>query len=1057
MPTRLGLDMGTNSIGWCLLDMDGDGRPTGIRDLGVRVFPDGRDPQSGTSLAVDRRTARGARRRRDRFLLRRKDLMDALVRHGLMPEDERERKTLETLDPYDLRARGLDEALPLHHLGRALFHLHQRRGFKSNRRTERRKDDDPGKIKAAGDRLAESMAADGARTLGEFLARGHVGLDSNDPRRRPVRARLNGRGAKAEYEFYPQREMVEAEFDALWTAQRAHRPDVLTDVARDEIRGIMFRQRPLRPVDPGKCALDPAADKDDSGGFRAPWALPLAQRFRILQELANMRYSRLDTAARRLDRSQRDALAKLLFQGKNLTFDKARRTLGLDGDVRFNLESERRKGLDGDRTAKVLSDKKRFGDDWHALAAERQAEIVERLLDEEDEDTLVAWLEEDCGLSPQAARAVADAPLPDGHARLGRRALGKVVPVLENESVEAVDETTGEVFDAVITYDKAVGLADPRYHHSDRRPEERLERLPYYGEGLPDRVSGTGDPEDPPEERYGRIPNPTVHIGLNQLRRLVNDLIDAHGAPPDEVVVELARELKQSREQRERIDREQTENQKKNDARRAKLAEMGQPDTGENRMRLRLYEELDAIDRRCVYTGEQIGIEMLFSDAVNIDHILPFSRTLDNSAANRVLCLRRANRLKTNKTPFEAFGRDPEWPEIVARAESLPGNKRWRFAPDAMERYERDRDFLDRQLTDTAYLARTVKAYLGLVADPDRIWVTPGRLTAMLRGKWGLDSLLWDHNLKNRADHRHHAIDAFVTAVTTRSLLQRVSRAAAQAEDRQLDRLIDDLPVPFDGFRDVLGRRLEETAVSHRPDHGVAGQLHEDTAYGLVRDPARWDGNNLVFRKPVTALSPGEVKRIRDPALRARVEDYLHEAEAAGAKREEALARFAEDTGIRRVRILKPEKDVIALRDPEGKPYKAVVPGTNHRIDIYEQPDGSWVPEVVTVFDANRGVTPARRNAHPAARIVMRVFKGDLIKLEANGEEEIKRVYRLNVAANRLWLAGARESGNLQARHDDPDDPFRWDFATISKLKERRARKVHVDPLGRVHDPGPPR
>ncbi len=1056
MPTRLGLDMGTNSIGWCLLDIGADGAPQDIRDLGVRVFPDGRDPQSGTSLAVDRRRARSARRRRDRMLLRKRDLMDALIRHGLMPANPAERKALESADPYVLRAKGLDEALPPHHLGRALFHLHQRRGFKSNRKTERRKDDDPGKIKAAGDRLNDLMAERGARTLGEFLALRHVGMDSNDPNRHPVRARLKGRGAKAEYEFYPQREMVEAEFDALWEAQRGHHPDVLTDAARDEIRGIMFRQRPLRPVDPGKCALDPAADKDDLGGFRAPWALPLAQRFRILQELANLRYSRLDTAARRLDRSQRDALAKPLFQGKNLTFDKARRILGLDRDVRFNLESERRKGLDGDRAAKVLSDEKRFGVDWHALAPGRQAEIVERLLEEEDEDTLIAWLEEDCGLAPEAARAAADAPLPDGHARLGRRALGKVVPVLESATAEAVDETTGEVLDAVITYDKAVELADPRYHHSDRRPGERLARLPYYGEGLPDRVSGSGDPDDPPEERYGRIPNPTVHIGLNQLRRLINDLIDTHG-PPDEVVVELARKLKQSREQRERDDREQTENQKKNDARRAKLAGLGQPDTGENRMRLRLYEELDAIDRRCVYTGEQIGIRMLFSDAVNIDHILPFSQTLDNSAANRVLCLRRANRLKTNKTPFEAFGNDPAWPEIVARAEALPGNKRWRFAPDAMERYERDRGFLDRQLTDTAYLARTVKAYLGLVGDPDRVWVTPGRLTAMLRGKWGLNALLWDHNLKNRADHRHHAIDAFVTAVTTRGLLNRIARAAGRAEEQELDRLVDELPAPFDGFREALASQLERTAVSYKPDHGKAGQLHEDTAYGIVRDPALWDGNNLVFRKPVTALSPGEVKRIRDPALRARVEDYLHEAEAAGAKREEALARFAEDTGVRRVRILKPERDVIALRDPDGKPYKAVVPGTNHRIDIYEQPDGAWVPEVVTVFDANRGVTPARRIAHPAARIVLRMHKGDVLALDVDGRDQLMRVVRLEPSANRLRLAGIRESGNLQSRHADADDPFRWDFATISKLKERRARKVHIDPMGRVHDPGPPR
>ena len=60
MAYRLGLDIGTSSIGWCLLELDGNGEPAGIRDIGVRLFSDGRDPQSGTSLAVDRREARGA-------------------------------------------------------------------------------------------------------------------------------------------------------------------------------------------------------------------------------------------------------------------------------------------------------------------------------------------------------------------------------------------------------------------------------------------------------------------------------------------------------------------------------------------------------------------------------------------------------------------------------------------------------------------------------------------------------------------------------------------------------------------------------------------------------------------------------------------------------------------------------------------------------------------------------------------------------------------------------------------------------------------------------------
>jgi len=146
MTTRLGLDVGTNSIGWALIDTDA-GR---IIDLGSRIFSDGRDPKSGASLAVDRRDARAARRRRDRYLGRRSAFLEALIRHGLMPEAAEETRLLAAKDPYVLRARALDEPLTPHEIGRALFHLNQRRGFKSNRKAERgRKENEDGKIESA--------------------------------------------------------------------------------------------------------------------------------------------------------------------------------------------------------------------------------------------------------------------------------------------------------------------------------------------------------------------------------------------------------------------------------------------------------------------------------------------------------------------------------------------------------------------------------------------------------------------------------------------------------------------------------------------------------------------------------------------------------------------------------------------------------------------------------------------------------------------------------------------------------------------------------------------
>jgi len=1067
---RLGIDIGVNSLGWCAFALDGEDRPAGILGVGTRLFTDGRDPKTGTSLAVDRRRARGLRRRRDRYLLRRADLVKALVRHGLMPDTAEARKELERLDPYELRARALDEEIPLHEFGRALFHLHQRRGFKSNRKTDKAADKDAGKIKVAVSELRARINETGTRTLGEYLFRFHK-------ENAPIRARLRGEGAKAAYDMYPERAMLEAEFERLWESQsRFHRE--LTDAARDDVRRIMFRQRPLRPVDPGKCALDPSDQ-------RAPWALPDAQRFRILQELANLRTLSPDFTERFLTVDQRDTLLAALEQKPKLTFKAMRRLLKVQTDGAFNLESERRDHLLGNETNVALAKKGRFGGRWRELPADKRDEIVETLLAEADEDRLLAIAQERWGLDAEAAQAVADAPLPDGYVRLGRRALSRVVPAMLSESVEVTDPGTGEVFRAPITYDRAAVVAG--YHHSDHRPGELLSALPYYGEALERAVAfGTGDPADPDEVRYGRIANPTVHIGLNQLRRFVNSLIEAHGAPA-EVVVELARELKLSAKRKKEIDKLQGDNTKANQQRKQKLTELGLPDNPQNLLRLRLWEELapEPHDRRCVYTGAVIAPNLLFDGRTDIDHILPFAKTFDDSAANKIVCIAGANRDKGRRTPYEAFGHRADWPEIAARAESLPKNKRWRFAPDALDRLklkargdlpaealadmELAGGFLARHLTDTQYLSRLVREYLGHVCRSERVWVVPGRLTALLRAKWGLNGILSDSNLKNRADHRHHAIDAAVVALTDRSTLQKVASAAEDSRNRVLERLDE----PFAGFREELRNMVFASVVSLRPDHGTGGRLHEDTGYGIVADPGAEGGFTLVSRKAFSELNENEVARIRDPYLRARVVAHVDAAKAAGGGKlskpdlKKALAEFAETDaeygprangrrGIRRVRLGKVEADFLVMRDGDGRPYKALVPGENHHVDIWQLPDGTWQGVAVSVFEANRPNGGGDKRPHPAARRIMRLHKGDFLKLEHDGIERVMRVVRLEQKAGRLRLAEHHEAGNLQERHDDNEDPFRWAFVQFNHLRSRHARKVQVDMLGRVRDLGPP-
>ena len=165
MRYRLGLDLGTSSIGWCLIRLGASDDPVAVIRMGVRIFSDGRNPKNGTSLAVTRRLARQMRRRRDRLLKRKERMVSALVRLGFFPKDEAQRKALAILDPYGLRRRGLDHPLTGAEFGRALFHINQRRGFLSNRKTDS-KDNESGALKKAIKELHSKLQDEKCRTLG---------------------------------------------------------------------------------------------------------------------------------------------------------------------------------------------------------------------------------------------------------------------------------------------------------------------------------------------------------------------------------------------------------------------------------------------------------------------------------------------------------------------------------------------------------------------------------------------------------------------------------------------------------------------------------------------------------------------------------------------------------------------------------------------------------------------------------------------------------------------------------------------------------------------------
>ncbi len=1044
LPYRLALDLGTNSIGWCMLELLPEGTPGGIIDMGVRIFPDGRDPK-GKSNAEDRRLARQARKRRDRFLRRRRDLLDALIRHGLMPANERQRKQLAALDPYMLRAKALDARLEPDELGRAIFHLNQRRGFKSNRKTDKEKES--GKIKLAIERLTDTLQESGARTLGEYLHQ--CRRNGRSVRFRPIR-----KGVGVDYELYPQRSLAEAEFDAIIAAQRPYHPQLEHIVeGRGGLRDIIFYQRPLKPVDPGLCTLTPSRP-------RAPKALPVAQRFRILQDLNHLRI--LDPssfAERQLTPKERDTLLAILETGKDLSFDAARAKLGLPAGLVFNLDTDTKDGIKGDATAKILSGKKYYGKTWSSLPREIREEIVDHLLGMEDEEELAAALVSQGGIDAAKAAAVAQVALPGGYARFCRETLSALCEQLEKD---------------VIPYSEAVVRAGFK-SHSDLSTGEVFERLPYYGIALPRSIKpGSGRHIHRQEDRLGRIPNPTVHIALNQLRRVVNELLKAHGKPA-QIILEVARDLKNGPTAMQGIRKRQKETKDANDRRRTRLEECGVKVTADALLRLRLWEDLgrDEMTRRCPYTGEVIGLTSLLSDAVEIDHILPFSRSLDDSPANKTVCMRRANRYKLNRTPAEAFGDSKDgysWDGVAERAARLPENKRWRFFSDAMERLEREADFLDRQLVDTQYIARIAGEYLACLFDnrahdaKRNIWVTPGRLTRLLAHAWGFPK-------KNRDDHRHHALDAALIGVCDRSLLKKVADHSAREVANGVERFLAGLEQPWPAFREGTLAAHDRIVVSHRPDHGLGGQLHNDTAYGIL-NPALTTGRNAQHRVPAQTISkPKDLLKIKGRGLRARIVaactgkalseclSAIETCEATGEKKagavlaeflgglsekqfKAAVEDFFEKKGIRRIRLVE-SLSLIPIKDKNGRVYKGLTGDSNAFYPLYLCDDGTWSGDIVSTFEANN---PERFSRQENGHLITRLFKGDMIELEHDARKVIAYVVKLSAA--QIALAEHFEA-NVDKRSKNKE--FKYIFkCSPEALRKCHAKPLYVSPTGKV-------
>jgi len=1201
---RLGLDVGTNSLGWSVLKLDEKGEPCAIKDAGVRIFADGRDEKSKATLAATRREKRSARRRRDRFLQRQKDLLNALTKAGLFPDEKGGgRKALQKLNPLELRALLLSESAadilekikkrkdkagkaasaadlkPEYLIGRALFHINQRRGFKSSRK-DRSEETVSGKVSNSARKLLEDMqliappmlveeykalskedkkqqrqkeAEDRIEALGKLKEQKELSfgkfLYERQKNKKQTRARSSADGKL--YDVYPTREIYEDEFDKIWAAQTKHFSNVMGDEVRETIRDeIIFHQRKLKPQERGLCAYM----NKEKRAFRA---MPSFQHYRIYQEVNNLEWRTSDGPhCLRDNRAARDPIIDLMEKPTNkrgnITFGTMKKTLKnmklAEGTFQFNFETPKRTGFDGNLTSNVMQHEDYIGPDWHKWALDKQDAFIDIILDDElDDEEVKAHLIKTYGLSETVADNCMNASLQDGVANISLKAaqlmLAKMRDGVEDENGETYLPLQSEA--AEIVAEEVAEFVNPM-----RRPkteEDKFEpeaSLPYYGEWFQNGshiIPGKRKPEDKHDDRkyFGGITNPTVHIALNQIRQTVNELIRRHKLFSDEnptsIAIELGRNLPEGADGRREIEREQKENQDRNEKLDKELNERGQETNRENRLRLRLWEECEGF---CPYSGDKIGKAELFNVTTQIDHIIPWSKSLDDSYANKVICTQQANQDKKQRTPYEAFHNHPNynWDDLFERVKILPKSKQWRFQENALKLWDGDNeeiekaaqkmtehkdanvqkigkqilelgvsslndeqkkiaaehgivdaDFSQRHLNDTRYIGRLTREYLESICHIDKIDVITGRLTALLRGHWGLNSILRelenddkppkDHNLpeevqeeksqkKNRDDHRHHAIDAIVIAMTNKSTLQKVATAANKAEELKIERLfpkdkkghsaIDPDWIDTSGekvnFRGAVKEAVKNIIVSHKARRKklrkgtTDGQLHNETALGLVECLNKEKNEyRTVVRRPIDYFKDlKHVKAIRDDKLRA---EFL---QAFGENGIKGIEKLAKDKHIRRLRCFGP-KQAIPIKDKNGNAYKGYQGDSNWGMEIYaghKKDIEEWEGVVISRFEANHpkfkpGTT---YRPHPAARLVMRLQINDCIEIEDKGKKQYMRL-QLMSQSGQLVFAPLHEA-NVDGRSRKGE--FKYLRKNANPLRELKARKIHISPTGQV-------
>ena len=963
MSKTLGLDLGTNSIGWCLIEDDKK-----IISTGVRIFPVGVNQNDFDKLGkevsknVDRRTLRGARRRRNRLKIRQTALKTILANNKMLPSD-----IISTFDLYQLRQIGLDKKIPLVDFGRVLMMLNKRRGFKSNRKNlkneETKKEESV--VKDGINSLQKEINDSGAKTVGEYFAilfeksSKNKNWHNQDEAIERIRKRWVGR------------EMYINEFNLLWDKQKKYYTDILTDKLKTKIGDeVIFYQRNLKSQKGlvGHCRFE-------VNKRCAPKSSVLFQEFRIRKTIANIRFANGERIGEPLSNDQKEIIFQYLNYNNKITKTDFKNLLNIPKSQTFNDVLDM---LIGNTTHSRIVEA--IGIDFFKQLTNTQVfELYHLLCYTNNTEKLIEIIKRKIkskilpNLTDDQIQSFSDLNLEDGYCNFSTKALNKILPFMR-EGIEEFDATLKAGYDPTKRVSKDGKIIE-------------LQKIPNL---------------NPNELR-----NPIVQQMLSETFRVINKIIQKFGKP-DMMRVELTRELKKPKSIREEIRSRSTQKSnlrqeyaeflskklhrkietKSPEIKKYELwLEMGCDDDSLNKLtdfikngrvkdqvKYSLWKESNRISP---YSGNTISLSKLFSPEIEIEHIWPYSKTMNNEFSNLCLCERSINEEKGNLLPYEFFQRKgkAELEKFKKRISTFGDGKKYKFLAK-----EIPPDFLNSQINNTSYAARELAFRLEAVLPPinvngvnkKRVQVVNGQATSTLRYLWNLNAILnyGDLDTKNRKDHRHHAIDALVVACTTPSLLHKLSTYSKfninkfRLENSKIanstpwdgylgdaKESINNFIVSFRNNKNLIKtklNRIKQTDLKKYPDGvsiqksiSIRGAMHEETLYGQVEI----DGiKTFVTRKPISWFDKdSQLEKIVDKKVREvllkRVKKYGSVKDAVKENPDDPILMYSKKgfkIPIKKIRIINNSENLVEIRH-ETKTF--VETGNNYCIAIYKSPD----------------------------------------------------------------------------------------------------------------------